>query len=86
MNVYAVSKKDGGQWHRAKVVGIHYQSGLSKDGAGSEYDEDEDYEDEGKIVRKLQVAFEEGKGESYQEYVGLEDVLFINKEDEKQQR
>jgi len=84
MLIYAVSKRDG-QWHKAKILGIHYQLMLQQqkpaaqhnDNYFEEYDEeldeDIDEEDDQKIVRKLQVKFIDQQDE---EYVGLEDVLF----------
>ncbi|CDW74928.1 UNKNOWN [Stylonychia lemnae] len=97
--IFAFSKRDQ-QWHRAKITGIHYLSSLpiikvenygideeffqENEEFDNEYDEDDE---DVRIIRKLQVNFIEGpftKDEEAQEFLGLEDVLLINKKDEQQ--
>lgn len=60
--LYALSKKDG-QWHKAKVAGVHYLNPYPKAedeetvAADEEEEPNEDDYEEVKIVRKLQVIF-----------------------------
>jgi hypothetical protein len=78
MIVYAISKKEEGQWKRAKIVGIHYQAmypiakkaqtdyQLTDEFFGGEEaleEGDNDEDDDQRLVRKVQVQFLEGLGE-----------------------